>query len=343
MIGSGSILKRAQRAAKRIGARGLILIYHRVAPRQNDPWRLAVTPENFSDHLSTLCTAGMRVVHVSQLAREVAEGRTIRGTVALTFDDGYADNLLEARPLLEQYGVPATLFATSGYIGSEDEFWWDTLERILLQPGELPAKLELDLADGPREWSLDRNATLTEAEVAQHETWKPFQEPPTARHRLHDELWSLLVSLEPVTRSRVVAQLLRWAELDSRARQSHRTLSKDELRRLARDELVEVGAHSVTHPGLGMMPKNIRRQELEGSKLQLEEMLGKQVLGFSYPQGRSSPEVQREAREAGFAFACGSIYEAVTARSRLFHLPRVSARDWDGARLLTLIQRHMVV
>jgi len=190
-------------------------------------------------------------------------------------------------------------------------------------------------------WELGGDARLTGAQLAQLKEWKPFQPSPTVRHELHDELWEMLVRLEPTERSRVLAELLDWAGLPRSARESHRTLTADELRRLGRDELVEIGAHSVTHPGLGAMPKPIRIGEIAGSKAQLEEMLARPVRGFSYPQGRSSAEVQSEARDAGYEYACGSVYEAVTARSELFHLPRVSARDWDGARLRTLIARHL--
>lgn len=336
-------LARRGRAAlkRRLTARGLILIYHRVTEAPGDPWRLCVTPEHFADQLEMLRGLGLRIVPVRQLAQEVAAGAPARGSIAVSFDDGYSDNLHLARPLLERFDVPATLFATSGYIGSCDEFWWDVLERIFLEPGELPPVLELAINGQTYRWEFGNDAKLALGRSDALREWAPFKPSPTVRHRVHDELWELLVRCAPAERGRIIAHLLDWAGLPRTARETHRTLTEEELRRLARDDLVEIGAHSINHPGLGAMSKPVREQEITGSKAQLETILGKPVRGFSYPQGRSSLEVQEEARHAGYDYACGSVYEAVTARSPVFHLPRVSARDWDGPQLRAMIARHL--
>ena len=63
--------------------------------------------------------------------------------------------------------------------------------------------------------------------------------------------------------------------------------------------------------------------------------------GCSYPQGRSSTDVQRRAREAGYDFACGSIASAVGTRANLFHLPRVSVRDWSEERFAGLLEHYI--
>jgi len=180
---------------RHLKARGLILIYHRVTEERNDPWRLGVTPERFADQLETLRGLGLHIVPVSQLARELAEGRPRRRSIALSFDDGYQDNLTQARPLLERFEIPATLFATSGYIGSGQEFWWDVLEQVFLQPGELPPALDLIVGDESYHCDLGVDAKLTPARSESLLDWKPFQEAPTARHRAHDELWQEIAFL----------------------------------------------------------------------------------------------------------------------------------------------------
>ena len=123
---------------RRYVARGLILIYHRVAEDPIDPWRLCVSPENFARHMEILRKKGFKTVHVSELADSVRARRVPRKTVAVTFDDGYRDNLDAARPILERYETPATHFATAGYIGSDEPFWWDVLDAVFLRTENLP-------------------------------------------------------------------------------------------------------------------------------------------------------------------------------------------------------------
>ncbi len=109
----------------------LILLYHRVANAKPGPHSnvsgLSVTPEHFEQQLAVL-----RRRFAPLRLRDLLESppRFRHPAVAVTFDDGYADNLHAALPLLERFGIPATFFVTSGMLGGEREFWWDTLERL---------------------------------------------------------------------------------------------------------------------------------------------------------------------------------------------------------------------
>src|SRR4051812_47294780 len=119
----------------------LILLYHRIAELHSDPWGLAVTPRRFTEHVEAL-QQHARAMRLQQLPQGLLKGDLPDRSVVVTFDDGYADNLHNAKPVLERYDVPATVFVTTGYIGQEKhEFWWDELDRLFLQPGVLPEKL----------------------------------------------------------------------------------------------------------------------------------------------------------------------------------------------------------
>src|SRR5688572_28754639 len=74
--------------------------------------------------------------------------------VAVTVDDGYVDNLAEAQPLLARREVLATVFVATDLVGRASEFWWDELERLLLQPGVLPSELMLVIGGASHRWSL---------------------------------------------------------------------------------------------------------------------------------------------------------------------------------------------
>src|SRR5690348_413658 len=122
----------------------IILLYHRITISDSDPWALNVSPANFAGHLEVLKST-RRLVCVDDLVTGVSIGRSLDGRVAITFDDGYADNLYDALPLLEHFEVPATFYLTSTGFDGPGEFWWDELERLIIQPGVLPATLSLTI------------------------------------------------------------------------------------------------------------------------------------------------------------------------------------------------------
>lgn len=104
----------------------LILMYHRVASAAHDPLELCVSPERFAEQLDLLRSLG-RIVPLAEITRPRRNGLTI----AITFDDGYADNALVAAPLLAERDASATVFVVAGAIGSGRAFWWDRLAAIV--------------------------------------------------------------------------------------------------------------------------------------------------------------------------------------------------------------------
>ena len=133
---------------------GLILVYHRVSGPDADPWRIATTPAHFDEHMAALA----RLASPVPLARLAAGTDLPDRPVAVTFDDGYADNLHQALPVLERHAVPATVFVTTGYVGAGGEFWADEVERLLLRPGDLPRELVLTAGGVERRWDLGDGA-----------------------------------------------------------------------------------------------------------------------------------------------------------------------------------------
>src|SRR5688572_7601228 len=103
----GHLRRLAARARKRLSSRALILLYHRVAEASSDPWSLAVKPAHFAEHLEVI-NRRARVLSVEELVAAIAGDKLPRLAIVITFDDGYADNLLNAKPLLEKNDCPAT-------------------------------------------------------------------------------------------------------------------------------------------------------------------------------------------------------------------------------------------
>lgn len=327
---------------RRYVSRGLILIYHRVGDDPVDPWRQCVSESNFATHLETLRRSGFQTVRVSEMIDSFRAGKLKRGTIAVTFDDGYRDNLDLARPILERFDTPATHFATAAYIGSGKPFWWDVIDLVFLRTAQLPEKVTVTLDGQDHRWILGKDAKISKKDTDASRGWKPLKglQPPSRRHHIHDELWTLLVGSPPDERQRAVQHLIKWAELSPKDWLDMAPMTEDELRALRGDGLVEIGSHSLTHPALSQMTPAMQTYELETSKSRLEQILGSAVRGLSFPQGRSSPEVQQRAREAGYDFACGSVPGSIGWRTNQFHLPRVSVRDWGEARFMSLLRHY---
>jgi peptidoglycan/xylan/chitin deacetylase (PgdA/CDA1 family) len=323
------------------GGRVLVLLYHRVATLRSDPWGLAVTPGRFAEHLEVL-RQHARPIQLGELSRALRDGRLPDRSVVVTFDDGYEDNLRNAKPLLARHDVPATVFVASGSIGSEREFWWDELGRLLLWPGTLPQGLSLSIAGKMYHWELGEAEEYTEEDFRSHRGWRAWNKSPTPRHSLYVSLSNLLRPIGEVERQSKLKELRGWVGNAPRHRPNHRPLSRGEISKLDQEGLVEIGAHTVTHPVLSAQPPDSQRQEIARSKARLEKVSGHPVTSFAYPYGKPhdyTAETVDMVRRAGFGCACCTIAGVVRKSSDPFQLPRVYVRNWGGDRLAHLLSK----
>jgi peptidoglycan/xylan/chitin deacetylase (PgdA/CDA1 family) len=210
---------------------------------------------------------------------------------------------------LEKYEVPATFFVTSGSVDSPSEFWWDDLERALLQPRKLPKSLQLRVQGRSYEW------LTTNSDERQH-----------AYMAIHRILQPLSVS----DRDQVMTDLFVWAEVEPMGRRDYRPLTTAELIQLAQSELVDIGAHTVTHPSLPLISQSDQYAEIAGSRQRLEGMLRSRVNSFSYPYGNFTPETIDIVKTAGFEVALTSETNLVEVGSNQFQLGRLEVSDCGG-------------
>jgi peptidoglycan/xylan/chitin deacetylase (PgdA/CDA1 family) len=248
----------------------------------------------------------------------------------ISFDDGYADNLEQAKPWLEAYEIPATVFVAAGQVGQQEEFWWDELDRLLLQPGTLPSTLRLGLNGNVREWDLGGASQYSVADYWRDRDWNIEREDtPTMRQHLFRELFDWLYGMPETDKQRLLDDLRQWAGLGQAGRTTHRTLTADEMVRLSEGGLVAIGAHTMTHPLLSELQVEEQRSEIRQSKEHLEAILKKPVMSFALPHGARTAETLSILAETGFDCVCTSEADAVWAGADRFQLPRLGVRDWD--------------
>ncbi len=317
----------------------LILMYHRVATVRPDPFGLCVSPENFAEQMQVL-REHAHPISLRGLTESLQSGRIPERAVAVTFDDGYADNLLDAKPLLVQHDVPATMFITTGYLERPREFWWDEVERHFLEPGILPDRLSLSVCGQPHEWNLANAAQYDDDTCRQFHAWRTEQEPPTVRHDTYFSVWRALQLIPEDERRRVLDQIQAWAgDTGAGPRPEYRSVTSDEVRKLAEGGLIEIGAHTVTHPALCEFSAAEQWEEITQSKRHLETLLGAPVTSFAYPFGTCSEPTIKLVQESGFERACATIPTAITSSDpNLYELPRVQVEDWSGTTFLQRLE-----
>ena len=305
---------------------GLILLYHRIAEPVSDPWKIAVSRTTFDRHLRLL-TSKFRVLPLAELVVAARRGRIPPRAVAITFDDGYVDNLDRALPLLEAHGVPATFYIATGYVDSRGSFWWDELQELLTGPGARPDRIDLALG---RARIAAATGTAAERECALMEAAHPV-----LRHSPHQTAVHWL-------------ELIReWAGGGSTAAPAvdpGRPMSSEELARLAASDLVELGAHTANHPSLLTLSGGEQRSEVELSRRFLTERTGRPPASFSFPFGDNSSRSRRIVRACGFDHAVGvRETQPLTAAARRFELPRLMPAEESaealGARMEAVLGR----
>jgi peptidoglycan/xylan/chitin deacetylase (PgdA/CDA1 family) len=295
---------------------GLVLMYHRVADADADPWGLCVSPQNFRAQIQALVEIA-EPVPLDRLTATLRSGRAGRPVVAVTFDDGYLDNLTAAKPILDEFEVPATVFVTTGATGREMPFWWDRLADALLGSGRPPVEGDLRASGLEFCWRDPRLA-------------QPGRQGLQARRRLHKALWSALRDLAEEHRDRVLDALRDLTGADPRGNEGVRPMRVEELHRLVAGGRVQVGAHTVSHPYLPSWPRDEKARQIELSAEQCREYLGRRPQLFAYPFGGLDDESVAAVRAAGFSLACSLRKDLVWEGEEPLRLPRIPVGNLDG-------------
>jgi peptidoglycan/xylan/chitin deacetylase (PgdA/CDA1 family) len=310
-----------------VSPRRLVLTYHRVARPQHDPWETAVAPEHFDEQLSVL-RKHCAVMTLGRMLDQWRAGTLARNAVAVTFDDGYADNLHTAIPILERHEVPATFLLCPGLLDGKGPFWWDELGRILLGGDPLPKRLELGIEATTVLWERPDRETPWRASARPWRGWDPATEPG---QELYLNLWKTLKPLRREAQERVLSELRAWAGTREPRAADDRPLALDEAAELSSHPLAGIGAHTLTHPTLPAQDGKAKLAEIAGGKRACEDIAGRAVGTFSYPYGDRDMETASLVREAGFEVAFTTQRGPIRPGDQAHDLPRVQVHDWDGA------------
>jgi peptidoglycan/xylan/chitin deacetylase (PgdA/CDA1 family) len=262
----------------------LIVAYHRVLPvaagLDLSQAGLVVSTPTFERQLRLLG----RLFGIVPLAGATAE-RDPR-LCAITFDDGWADNYSEALPVLRRLALPATLFVTTGLVGTGRLFWPERLAYLLGSAER--QRLNAGVIDGLR--PAVHSALLAAAAASDPELTPAIDRLIEAAKEMGEEERELLLALLSRHTGRsadgLKPRLLDWSQVVEMSEAG-----------------IEIGAHGVTHAILTRVEPSRATAEILEARATIAEKLGTPAASFAYPNGDTSPELARAVRDAGYTRA----------------------------------------
>ena len=318
-----------QRIKKRLQKKAVVLMYHRIATPATDPWLLCVSEAHFEQQLQVL-RKHYKVIGVEELIEQHARRAVRSKSICITFDDGYRDNYLAAKPLLEKWGCPASFFLPTHFIGSTKLFWWDELEQIMLRQQQLPPLFNLTLQNQPFVFELTNETVLTPGLWSKHQTWSAYDPPPTRRCELYYKVWEQLRPLPLADIAARMDQIKDWASAIPSTGETDLPFTTQHMQEMQAQPLFTIGLHTVTHPDLASHTVETQRRELVESIHYFKNHLGQQVRTLAYPYGRYNEATLALARELDVQAAFTTFAEPVTNGADRHQFGRFQVQNLNG-------------
>jgi peptidoglycan/xylan/chitin deacetylase (PgdA/CDA1 family) len=277
-----------------------VLNYHRI----DDPDRVgfdtfkpnvSARPEDF-DRQMDYVARWFNVVSTRQVVDWLRGGKSLPPHAALiTFDDGYLDNFTNAYPILREHNFPAIIFLTTSHIESDLPFYWDLVAYCFYHT----KRNRIQFPDGTNaEWNGRAEAEQTGGRLIAN--LKTLSE---------DEKRAWVARLPEMLEVSIPAGFFRSL-----------MVSWDQVREMNQNG-IEFGGHTMNHPILTRVPLERAKEEIVGSKARVEKELGKETVGFAYPNGLTNDynaEIQRVTAAAG----CGAAFTLLNGPSPLSEVQR---------------------
>ena len=286
-----------------------IIVYHRVADLMEAPFSLRpVETQQFEKQIRYLCKS-FEILSLKELITLVLNRRSLptKGVI-ITFDDGYRDNYLHAYPILKKYHVPATIFLTTGHIGTTEPFWWDRIGYAIFKTG----LRELEVNSSKR-------FSLSSA---------------SERRQAINIICEEAKRLEEKEKERFISKFVQTCGVDIPTDLGDKLiLGWDEVMEM-KENGVSFGAHGVTHASLTKVSPERALYEIIESKKVIESKLGQPVFAFCYPYGHFNASTIQLVKESGFLCGVTTLNKMVDTHEDLYTLGRViSGKNSDTLKV----------
>jgi peptidoglycan/xylan/chitin deacetylase (PgdA/CDA1 family) len=297
----------SMRPRKREQPHARILYYHRVND-DNDAFFPAISTGLFEAEMRYV-SRNYRVVSMTEMLQRLEE-RSTEPVLAITFDDGYRDNYENAFPILERYGLPATIFLTTGSMDTGEPLWFERLALAIKKTSRESIHLEADRAQEIR------------------------LRTPAERMDGNARVFSVLRALPDAGRRQLLAEVLRQLGAGNDSERDRKMLDWDQVRRM-HGRQITFGGHTVDHPFLSRLGAAEFRWQVSECKRRVEEELQARVDLFAYPNGREEDfglANRALVREAGYRAAVTTIWGVNNHLTDRFELRR--GGPWEESAAL---------
>jgi peptidoglycan/xylan/chitin deacetylase (PgdA/CDA1 family) len=285
-----------------------ILVFHRV-PKHVDPLRSFIDSSSFSS-IMTSVASHFNVLPLHEAIERMNNHSLPARALSITFDDGYTDNIHVAFPILQRLGLHATFFISTGYLN--DGWMWND---GLIESVAHAKRSILDLS--ALGLGVHKVASLEE------------------KRSTIGKLITKLKYLPPEKRIGNVEHILSMASVKP---PETIMMTSSQVRFLSKNGM-EIGGHTVTHPVLTAVDDKTAFHEILSNKEHLEDLTGKQLRLFAYPNGKPGkdygPHHIRMVKDSGYSAAVSTRLACVVNSSDSFELPRFTPWDRHPAKFIT--------
>ncbi len=245
----------------------IVLAYHRVCDIKKSQYiydieLISADSDSFEYQIKYI-KKHYNPISMNQLIDYIENKKSLpKKPILITFDDGFDDNYTKAFPILKKYNVPATIFITTSYIGTDKTIWFDHLASLifLLEKDRLFIKeigKTYNLSQTKKERGPVMEALCEDLKLIPNTLRESILE------RLNNEYSSILKNIDNRQ-----SRMLNWEQIKEMS-----------------DSIIDIGSHTVTHSILTKLTDEKIYYELSESKEILEKELGVEIASISYPNG----------------------------------------------------------
>jgi len=222
--------------------------------------------------------------------------------VSITFDDGYENNYIECFPVIEKYSLPATIYLTTGYIDSNELFWWDKLRIYLEISKKNVLKFEKLSFNIRRKYGKKIANRKISSFIKKLETQKREEIMDKIKFALEIESDSSINSIKYTN-----DKILTWEQIKDMKKSN-----------------VEFAAHTINHVILPLVTIDEVKHEIIGSKMDIEKELNTPIVHFAYPNGDYCNQIKDILFEVGFQTGVTATGTYFDQNADPLILPRIS-------------------